>query len=618
MSDEPQVLRTIDWRTVFPFTQLFRAFRIAIHPAKLVLALLAIVIIYSCGRVLDTVWPNNYAAIPNEIALYERPLSKKEYASELTETRGQIFAQRRAALRELRAEAAPAGTTAATVDATYRPSIDELKDLLAESRDRQVKVIHDTYASSTKTDEDAKTRDAGITRIYARAAEMSGDLRQLEIRGLGLTFLEYEADRVDDIARGIIMWNWFTSTEAGPAVLPSLYRFVFTGPGWALSKHPVYFIPMTLLTLLVWSVIGGAIARLAAVHVAQDEKISVRHALRFSSNKLMSFFAAPIMPLLLVGAVALVLALVGWISELSYLGGFVSVLVGAIFIVLIGVGVLVACAVVGTVCGFGLMYPTIAVEGSDAFDAVSRSFSYVFARPWKIVVYSVIALVYAAITYVFLRFMCWLTLSLLHNFLTLWTHHSVPDGHTSLATSWPAPLGLFQLVPPYDGFNLTFAGGLTYGLLIFWAYLFVALLGAYLLSYFVSVNTIMYYLLRYDVDATELDDVYLEPTDDEEFETVATTSGQDPGTPLSTGPASSAPSSAAPATAAVIAAAGGANLAPGAMSNAAPIASPPPAATSPAIVEPAITPPPPPTVIPGGEPPTPPPDKPQGDPVKPD
>ena len=51
----------------------------------------------------------------------------------------------------------------------------------------------------------------------------------------------------------------------------------------------------------------------------------------------------------------------------------------------------------------------------------------------------------------------------------------------------------------------------------FWAYLFVALLGAYLLSFFVSANTIAYYLLRYDVDAADIDDVYLEPTE-EDFE----------------------------------------------------------------------------------------------------
>ena len=51
-------------------------------------------------------------------------------------------------------------------------------------------------------------------------------------------------------------------SEDGVAVadmFPSLRGLIFTGPGWALSKHPVYFTIFTIIALLVWSVIGGAI-----------------------------------------------------------------------------------------------------------------------------------------------------------------------------------------------------------------------------------------------------------------------------------------------------------------------------------------------------------------------
>ena len=42
MADEqPQTIRAIHWRDVFPFLNLFRAFRVAIHPSKLVLGLTA-------------------------------------------------------------------------------------------------------------------------------------------------------------------------------------------------------------------------------------------------------------------------------------------------------------------------------------------------------------------------------------------------------------------------------------------------------------------------------------------------------------------------------------------------------------------------------------------------
>jgi len=48
------------------------------------------------------------------------------------------------------------------------------------------------------------------------------------------------------------------------------------------------------------------------------------------------------------------------------------------------------------------------------------------------------------------------------------------------------------------------------------------LLGAFAISFYFSANTIIYYLMRREVDATELDDVYVEETEDEFGEPVAT------------------------------------------------------------------------------------------------
>src|SRR5215217_7025687 len=61
-----QTIRSINWREVFPFTHLFRAFRIAVHPSKLLLALAALLLIYLGGRVLDGVWPDRYLVTRNE------------------------------------------------------------------------------------------------------------------------------------------------------------------------------------------------------------------------------------------------------------------------------------------------------------------------------------------------------------------------------------------------------------------------------------------------------------------------------------------------------------------------------------------------------------------------
>src|SRR5713101_4614579 len=70
-SSSSHVIRGINWRETFPFTQIFRAFRVAIHPTKLILALVALLAIYLGGRVLDAIWPVQDRAVPGEVAYYE-------------------------------------------------------------------------------------------------------------------------------------------------------------------------------------------------------------------------------------------------------------------------------------------------------------------------------------------------------------------------------------------------------------------------------------------------------------------------------------------------------------------------------------------------------------------
>ena len=56
MADQPLTIQGISWRQTFPFIHLFRAFRVAVHPSKLVLALAALILLYIGGHVLDLVW----------------------------------------------------------------------------------------------------------------------------------------------------------------------------------------------------------------------------------------------------------------------------------------------------------------------------------------------------------------------------------------------------------------------------------------------------------------------------------------------------------------------------------------------------------------------------------
>ncbi len=87
----PSSLQHINWEETLPVTKLFRGFRVAIHPSKLLLSLVAVLLIYSGMRLLDGAYkllPENWQAVPNEPALYEASLGTgSDFAEVVRQTR---------------------------------------------------------------------------------------------------------------------------------------------------------------------------------------------------------------------------------------------------------------------------------------------------------------------------------------------------------------------------------------------------------------------------------------------------------------------------------------------------------------------------------------------------
>jgi hypothetical protein len=165
------------------------------------------------------------------------------------------------------------------------------------------------------------------------------------------------------------------------------------------------------------------------------------------------------------------------------------------------------------------MYPTIAVEGSDSFDAISRSFSYVYARPWRMLFYTAVALIYGAICYLFVRMFIWLMLALTHHFVAAGMFASAASTDPLWTTMWNGPAAPgWRLSYDIDFLTLTWYQSISAFLLAIWVYLVVATLGAFTISFYFTANTIIYSLMRHEVDATEMDDVYLEQSEEEFIE----------------------------------------------------------------------------------------------------
>src|SRR5262249_20033217 len=141
---------------------------------------------------------------------------------------------------------------------------------------------------------------------------------------------------------------------------------------------------------------------MASVQVARGEKISMREALRFVGARYLSFLCAPLIPLLFVAVVVIGLSLYGLFFMIPWLGEFL--VAGAGYPLVLLAGLMMAIVLVGLV-GWPMMYATISAEGSDSFDAISRSYSYVYQSPWSYAWYSLVALAYGAVVIFFVGFM---------------------------------------------------------------------------------------------------------------------------------------------------------------------------------------------------------------------
>jgi hypothetical protein len=163
------------------------------------------------------------------------------------------------------------------------------------------------------------------------------------------------------------------------------------------------------------------------------------------------------------------------------------------------------------------MYPTIAVEGSDSFDAISRSFSYVYARPWRMTFYTLVAIVYGALCYLFVRTFVWLMLTLTHHFVAAgMVAATAPSTEPLWSVMWRGPTAApGRLSYDIDFLTLTYTQSFAAFMVAFWVYLVIGMLGAFAISFYFSANTIIYFLMRNEVDATEMDDVYLEQSEED-------------------------------------------------------------------------------------------------------
>lgn len=280
-------------------------------------------------------------------------------------------------------------------------------------------------------------------------------------------------------------------------------------------EAPLFALITTILMLAVWALVGGATTRMTAVRVAREESVPLKEALRFSVAKWPSTAMCVLIPfgvLVLLALVAFVPA--GGILAIPYVGEYA---VGLALPLSLLMGLVCALVFIGGTFSIGLQWPTIAAEGSDSFDAISRSISYISSRPWRYLFYTLFSAVYACLTFVFLKFLTFLTLLITHTGIAVfWTAFTLGRGdpENKIARLWADPMmnNPWRVTSGVEQFG---AEASAQHLFEFWIWIVMALLAAFLISFFFTSQTIIYFLMRKVVDATDLEEVYMEETEED-------------------------------------------------------------------------------------------------------
>lgn len=254
-----------------------------------------------------------------------------------------------------------------------------------------------------------------------------------------------------------------------------------------------------LVVLLLLCVVGGAIARVFALRKARDESIGFDDAFAFSLGNLRQFVAGPFFMAAAMAAFVIGGLAAGAAAGVPWAGPVLQLIAQPLAILF---ALILTILVVGAVLGFPLYLCAVAVERNGSLDAVSRTYSYVFARP---VTYGIGAILVLAVAAAIDGFSGWFAMRAEELFVTgaSWSG----GGGGPIAAAFAAARRLATPEAPAD------AG--TQSVVSMWiAWVFASgtllLIRGFIVSYVVGGFCDLYFMLREEVEGVSPSEVFVE------------------------------------------------------------------------------------------------------------
>lgn len=443
----------VDFGSVFQFHRILRAISMAMQPARLVVALLMVAALVTAGRVWDAI---NTPTI-NPAGFLQGPVKESEAKS------NQLVLRQAQRMWDIQG-----------------PS-----DLNAKLDAGEV--LGQIHAAALAKVKEGKVDRDDLEELYLATIE---EIEKIRPRGTFEATVEYVTKSFHRMIEGVISLNPME-------VRVGAYSLVVRTPVALWQRDKAFAFVYGIFFVIVIALGGGALARMVACEVATGERLRIRDAVDFALESWPRLLLTPLLPLLFVAGLCLVLAIAGAVGMLPWL----DVIGGALYLIALVIGFIVAFLLIGYTAGFSLLIPAVACENCDAADAQQRAYAYVISKPFHLIGYAITGLIGLTLGYLLVSFLALVLLTVTTAMLDLGTDNpAINVGGERL---------IFDLAPDQHELPLPTAHErLAASGVVFWQNFLVMLVVAYVFAYYFAASTIGYLLLRKKCDGQDPTDIW--------------------------------------------------------------------------------------------------------------
>jgi len=474
--EEPRqriVVDAVSFGQIFRFHHILRSITHALHPPRLVVAFLTVLALVAGGRTWDALFEDDAEFHPNGLMHEEMPRSGQAVQATLEViARGSEWV--RSELDKPEGERRHKGLKSSwgNIDPP------ELRMLLAEGE-----------ASARARRVEAEVPPAELER---RDAEFAVLLRQIDAvtpRTVFHATVEQACRSFVAVVQGVFVLS--------PAQVYAAFKsMIIDMPVTLWDRRPGFVLVYGLFALVVISIGGGAVCRMAACEFAGRERLRVTDAFDFATRSWVRLVLAPLLPLLIAGILAVVLVVGGRALTLPW----IDVVGGLVYGLGLVIGFLIAFVLLAYAASFLMVLPAVATENCGPADAIQRAFAYLLSRPLHLLGYAVTGLVGMSIGYVVIALIAVTTLN-----ATGAATRTLADSPVVAGTG---NYEIFDLNPPLGEVQKEWHEAWGAAFVQFWQWIVVLLVVAYVVSYVFSSSTIIYMLMRKTVDDQDPSEIW--------------------------------------------------------------------------------------------------------------